>query len=370
MVAAQTPWQAVLEPSSGKKADAIAELHSTFAEDARCLGGYVFAWGNIVAPTATWFSLFDIAARPTELVDALQHVWTGKWPKNRAPHLTELLVDGQSFTKPQGKTFEAVVTAHDADGDALEYSWEIRVDPVGFPANGFGPMPALLSRQTTKTPRVTLTVPSRAGSYRLYATVLDTHGNVGVANAPLLVSTPQNPIPAIDKSSRFQLGDFYDGKADDAATLHAQASTSVWDLASQLENVRTEVAEGELAQRAITGDKGWLGLGVAYDKPIDVHGWTTLVVSLRSSQAPLEPLLSVIIADRAQVAAMKGATLLARDYGFRSDGKWHELKIPLADFQQQAAVDLTQLSLGFGLSAAPAAAGDSVDIDGLYLSAP
>jgi hypothetical protein len=130
------------------------------------------------------------------------------------------------------------------------------------------------------------------------------------------------------------------------------------------------VAEGVFAQRATVGTTGWLGLGVSYDQPLDVAGWNTLVVSLRATDEALESVLSIVIADQAQVAAETGPVLLARDYGFRSDGAWHELRIPLADFQAKLPVNLRQLGLGFGLSASRAVAGTTVDIDGLYLAAP
>jgi hypothetical protein len=364
-----THWSAVVEPSSGDKADAIVTLHRTFAGDMRCLGGYVFAWGNIAAPTSTWFSLFDGAARPTELLDAVQHAWTGKWPNDRAPHLRALHIGDQLSAEPTGKTFRATVDAMDPEGKALQYEWELRADSVVLPA-GVGLIPALLATQTTSTPEVTFEVPPRAGTYRLYATAIDERGQVGVANAPFLVEAPKNPAPAIAKGQRFHLGDFYDGLVDDAATLRSEAVTSVWDGGSQISTSRTDVAEGHIAQRATTGATGWLGFGVAYDEPIDVRGWTTLVVSLRASDAALEPVLSIVIADEGQVALKQGASLLARDYGFRSDGAWHELVIPLADFQAKVPVSLQKLSLGFGVSAAQASEGATVDIDGLYLGVP
>jgi hypothetical protein len=212
-------------------------------------------------------------------------------------------------------------------------------------------------------------VPPYEGPYRLYVTVADGKGGVGVANAPFLVEAPKNPPAAPGEDSSFHLGDFYESPVTDGAALSTDVVTSVWDQSSQLASVRNDVAEGDSAQRAITGDKGWLGFGVSYTTPIDATAWKTLRVSLRSTEKEFEAQLTITIGDEAQVKKEDGSNLVARDYGFKSDGKWHALAIPLSDFVAVEPLDLSRLSLGFGLSVEKAARGQAVDVDGLHLTA-
>ena len=371
--AKKTPWNAALELSSGEKAASFAMLHDTLVADARCFGSYAFAWGTIVAPTTTWFSMFDGRGRPTELVDALQHAWTGSWPAQRAATVSALTLNDASFVETGEKTLHARVTAQPPDGQELTYGWQIRGDrPVASP-DGVGSMPPLFASVTSETPEIDLAVPPRAGSYRVYVTASAAQGSVGVANAPFLVKVDRDPPPDGDPDARFQLGDFYDGAVSDGASRYAGPITSVWDAASLFSVVRDDVAEGQSAQRVTAGASGWLGFGVSYDKPIDVRAWKHLHVSLRSSVKTSEPLLTVTIGSEKQVAVKQGASLLASKYGFHADGKWHELVIPLADFVPAAPaglpLDLSRLMLGFGASLSKAEPGATVDVDGLYLSA-
>ncbi|TVQ28926.1 MAG: hypothetical protein EA382_00935, partial [Spirochaetaceae bacterium] len=92
-----TEWGAPVEQTSSEKADAIVERYRQAIEgDAeRCMGSYVFLWGQKQERTPTWYGLFTEDGKETEAIDAMHFVWTGAWPAHRAPRLTGVSIDGK-----------------------------------------------------------------------------------------------------------------------------------------------------------------------------------------------------------------------------------------------------------------------------------
>jgi hypothetical protein len=58
----------------------------------------------------------------------------------------------------------------------------------------------------------------------------------------------------------------------------------------------------------------------------------------------------------------------ASNYGFRGDGDWHTMTIPLADLAA-AGLDLSSVQAPFVLLGGPGAAGSAVLIDAVYFTA-
>lgn len=134
--APRTDWYAKIEPTSQSKAQLIQKQYYQLIEahPGKCLGSYAFIWGQKQEYTTTWFSLFTDRGQPTEMIDALQYVWTNKWPANRAPSIHSLLLnqqkDSANIYLKAGKKFTATLRTQDLENDDLQLSWEIQKDNV------------------------------------------------------------------------------------------------------------------------------------------------------------------------------------------------------------------------------------------------
>jgi hypothetical protein len=192
----QTPWKAPIEETSSQKATVYKSRYeaSILKDRAHCLGSYVFLWGQKQERTPTWYGLFTENGQETEVVDVLHYEWSGHWPKNRAPHIASLQLNGKAATdgiylKP-GQTVPVGATASDPERYALTYQWELLPESTDLKQGGdrenrptplAGALPAGAKSQTT------LTAPGTPGAYRLFVYAHDGHGNVATGNIPFFV---------------------------------------------------------------------------------------------------------------------------------------------------------------------------------------
>ncbi|MDF7811365.1 glycoside hydrolase family 2 TIM barrel-domain containing protein [Hymenobacter sp. YC55] len=192
----QTSWGAALEPRSAQKARAVAEFYQTGIqkESNQCLGSYVFYWGNRQEATPTWFSMFTPTGERTELVDQMQYLWSGTWPANRAPQVSDIQFnrhfDNQSLRLRPSQTYPAFVTAQDQEHDSLRVAWEVRPESRWREDRKTlqvrdEPLPGLVLAPNQFNTSVR--TPSKPGAYRLYVTVTDGHGGASTANFPFYV---------------------------------------------------------------------------------------------------------------------------------------------------------------------------------------
>jgi hypothetical protein len=206
--ALQTSWGASLEPRSADKAAVVAKYYRAGIEQQRshCLGSYVFYWGNRQEATPTWFSLFTPTGERTELVDEMQYLWSGTWPKNRAPQVSDIHFNqrfaNQSLRLRPGQVYPAFVTAQDQEQDSLRVEWEVRPESQWREDRKTlqirdEPLPnVVLVPDQFKT---TVRTPAKPGPYRLYVTVYDGQGGASTANFPFYVqqSTQQENEPSL-----------------------------------------------------------------------------------------------------------------------------------------------------------------------------
>ncbi|UCG59856.1 MAG: hypothetical protein JSU70_10110 [Phycisphaerales bacterium] len=193
----KTKWRVPIEQSSTEKARAVFDRYTTVIQPNRdrCLGSYVFLWGQKQETTHTWYGMFRDGMR-TESVDVMQCLWTGSWPQNRAPAVLELSIEGfaaerQIYLEP-GKTYSASVACYDSDYDELTFAWDIRPE-VEIPANSYAgggekpakPIPGLIA--DGHGPRVNFTAPSKDGPYRLFVQIRDGRGHAGYGNVAFYV---------------------------------------------------------------------------------------------------------------------------------------------------------------------------------------
>ncbi len=190
-----TSWRAPIEQTSAGKAEFTRSRYQVMRSDsAHCLGSYVFFWGNKFEYTPTWFSLFEPTGEKTETVDDLHLLWRKRYPANRAPHLTEVLLAGRSFLgnvflRP-GRQYPAAVTVTDPEGDSLAIRWEMLPEMrfgagIKEIATPLEPVPGAVVRAWGR--QAVICTPTQPGAYRLYVRAFDGHGSVGTANIPLLV---------------------------------------------------------------------------------------------------------------------------------------------------------------------------------------
>ncbi len=191
-----TAWGVPVEQSSFEKAEAYERSYSDviYQDREMCLGSYVFLWGNKQETTATWYGLFLPTGEPTETVDRLCKVWSGKWPQNRAPSVSHMTIDGKKngediYLMP-GQEYEATVAASDPEGREMKIRWGFYPESTEKKSGGdhedaLQEIEGLAIAQEGNTLR--FTAPSAGGAYRLFVFAFDESGKAGTVNAPFFV---------------------------------------------------------------------------------------------------------------------------------------------------------------------------------------
>ena len=192
----RTEWKASIEETSTEKAQRYLERYQeTMLKDPeRCLGSYAFIWQWRHERTQTWYGMFLESGERTESVNAMQFLWTGKWPANRAPRVEGLAIDGRMagdnvYLKP-GSSHTATLKVDDPDGDRLTYRWEVMPEVARGGYAGMGErrskaMPELIRKAADR--QLTFVAPEQEGAYRVFVNVLDGQGNAATANIPFFV---------------------------------------------------------------------------------------------------------------------------------------------------------------------------------------
>jgi hypothetical protein len=195
----QTPWKASVEETSSQKAAVYQSRYeaSVLKDRARCLGSYVFLWGQKQERTPTWYGLFTEAGEETEVMDVLQYEWSGRWPQNRAPHIASLTLNGKAATDgiyllSPIHSYPVKVVVTDPDKDPITYRWELLPESTDLKQGGDREsrplaLPGGLPVTGTKG-QTSLTTPTKPGAYRLFVYAHDGHGNVATGNIPFYVA--------------------------------------------------------------------------------------------------------------------------------------------------------------------------------------
>ena len=218
--APRTAWKLPIEDSSTEKAAFYRQAYEHAVQDQpQCLGSYVFHWAQHHEKTHTWYGMFLEDGSRTEAVDVMTFLWSGHWPTNRSPRLAPAPIHIRTENGaaeipsilPPGAVLDCHLDASDPDGDALQYSWDLRLDVSGDPHVGGDreeptpPIEGVLLGATAN--RATFRLPEREGNYRLFAYVRDGHGNAATANLPLRVEKPAFPALTPDpNASKFGAG--------------------------------------------------------------------------------------------------------------------------------------------------------------------
>ncbi len=196
-----TQWGREIEEPSGAKAVGLVErmqqagLHDP---QGQLLGGFAFLWGHKQERTPTWYGLFTEEGGRTAAVDELSRLWTGQYPRHRAPSAWGLTLNGEvagaSVSVLPASRLTASLQVSDPDSDDLTVRWQVRKE-VELRSHGghFEARPDSVATQFSDHSRaddrhgVTLLAPVDPGHYRLYAWASDEQGGVATANFPFLV---------------------------------------------------------------------------------------------------------------------------------------------------------------------------------------
>ena len=160
----------------------------------KCLGGFAFVWGHKHERTPTWYGMLHEDGKQTEYVDELTKLWTGNYPKNRAPRVDSLLLDNKKATdniylKPNTE-YTAKVFASDPDGDLLNFEWEIASEVDKRSLGGEKeekPLRTPVEIVKNKNGELIFLTPKDVGEYRILAYVYDGKDKAGNANIPFFV---------------------------------------------------------------------------------------------------------------------------------------------------------------------------------------
>ena len=196
---ARTVWNVPIEQTSAEKSNSYKERYQhIYGDKEKCVGSYVFLWGQKQETTHSWYGLFTKDGRPTAIIDVLNYSWKEKWPENKAPVLKSFVLDGQKATDNIYLTAEdkhaAEVKFEDSESDNITYRWEILPESQDIKSGGDAEsrpdaLRGLIKGKQSNT--IQLRVPKTEGPYRLFVEVDDGNG-VAYANIPFYVK----PRPA------------------------------------------------------------------------------------------------------------------------------------------------------------------------------
>lgn len=196
-----TDWKAPIEQTSEEKRQVYEERYTQYIQsNARCLGSFVFLWGQKEERTPTWFSMFvedavdqlPLKGEKTPMVEAMQRVWTGKALTETAPVIEGMTMNAKhgidNIRVKAGETFNAQVTVTDKENEGLKYIWEILKEAtvLGF-GGSYEPRPDRVGEVITSDQNLYEGTVSEPGEYRLYVYVLDNTGFVSTVNIPFQV---------------------------------------------------------------------------------------------------------------------------------------------------------------------------------------
>jgi len=198
----KSAWGAPLEQTSEEKAAAyLSSYEMILKNNKRCLGSYVFLWGQKQERTPTWYGMFleenpqlGLKGEGLSCVDVMQKMWTGKVPVNRSPVIVGLEAAGhpgdKSVLLKTNENLTLDLKASDPDNDKLTYVWEVLPEATHLGSGGsFEGRPKAVSgaiKSGDKTSHVTIAI-SQPGNYRVFGYALDGKGKAGTANLPIQV---------------------------------------------------------------------------------------------------------------------------------------------------------------------------------------
>lgn len=191
----KTDWGAEVEPDSTQKARQLIEKYNFIQSDAgRCIGSYVFHWGNKQETTPTWFNLFLENGEKVEAVDVLQQLWTGSPPAVPAPRIDSVRLNNKSAHKSirirAGETVTASYNLRRGNSDHMRIRWELLAESNDKRSGGdreSRPQNITLQVLQHTGSCMKFTAPQESGAYRLFLYLYGEQDKAATANIPFMV---------------------------------------------------------------------------------------------------------------------------------------------------------------------------------------
>ena len=131
---------------------------------------------------------------PTEAVDVMQYCWSGNWPKQRAPSIMQIKLNGDNWKKNhifsinEAVSLEYVFNRNNNDSLIFDY----QLYPETFSNKGGGdfqesPDEIPLEIISQSENNISFKVPNRKGHYRIFVFLKNKYNQSSVANIPFKV---------------------------------------------------------------------------------------------------------------------------------------------------------------------------------------
>ncbi|SFS48771.1 glycoside hydrolase family 2 TIM barrel-domain containing protein [Lutibacter maritimus] len=192
----KTSWGVPIEENSTVKAANYLKRYQVAieADSLKCVGSYVFLWGQKQERTPTWYGTFLENGNETESVDVMHYVWSGKWPENRAPQIASYTLNDKTAYEnvilKQNQEVTALFTVNDLENDTIDFKWELLPESTDLKDGGdFEKRPKAIEIKiiTSENGELKFKAPEDKGAYRLFAYAEDGNANAATANIPFLV---------------------------------------------------------------------------------------------------------------------------------------------------------------------------------------
>lgn len=191
----KTEWDAPIEENSTVKAANYLKRYKAAieADSLKCVGSYVFLWGQKQERTPTWYGVFLENGNETESVDVMHFIWNNKWPNNRTPQIESFKLNNKTAYEnvylEAHKEFSAIAIIKDFENDAINFRWEILNESTQLGDGGdFEPRPKSVQINAIKDENGLLKFKApAAGKYRLFVYANDGNNQAATANIPFMV---------------------------------------------------------------------------------------------------------------------------------------------------------------------------------------
>ncbi len=207
----KTKWGAPIEQNSSEKADSYEERNNYInADSSKCIGSYVFLWGQKQETTATWYGMFGRSGESTESVDRLHQNWRGAKPVNQAPKVNgfALLFDGKTVPDNilmAGNKYQVTADFSDPDKDNLKIDWQVVSESTDVKSGGDAEsappsIPGVIKSKSKNS--MEFEAPKTEGAYRVFVFAYDQQGNMAYFNIPFYVKPNPNSTTTIKLKKR------------------------------------------------------------------------------------------------------------------------------------------------------------------------
>jgi hypothetical protein len=183
-------WGAYWEKSSTEKARFFKDLYQYTVNDPKCIGSYVFFWGEKQEKTPTWFSMFH-EGMETESVGMVHQLWEGKKCRKDYPSIRHITLNGKpvSINTLLNPTSECTLSVVTDTSQLYEYTWKIRKEANEFPNHWEADLipEEVLCKKDSFDNSIVIVTPEKEGPYRAYVTVKGKNGTLATDNFPFFV---------------------------------------------------------------------------------------------------------------------------------------------------------------------------------------